>query len=306
MTLPTPVDQPQRLEYWDSGPRLGACVLELVSGLHFAVTDPDAAVALGFVDVTRQPLEDISLVKLVRPTTAIFNRQVDLVANYAELREDRGSEILTQMQPQGPFWGSIIGLQPHRHKWTLELVTLALLMTSDIEMRFKHAFACPRPMELSPQIQPMIATPGHASWPSGHATEAFAVATVVEALLQSANGTGARYREQLQRQAARIAVNRTVAGLHYPVDSAVGRLLGTALGEFFVARCVGASLQERSFDGPRFTGRDGAALDFDLRVSMDDNRSGYYQRKADKETLAASPLMAFMWSKAAKEWQPLK
>ena len=57
---------------------------------------------------------------------------------------------------------------------------------------------------------------------------------------QDANGDASR--EQMQRLAARIAINRTVAGLHYPVDSAVGRLLGTALGEFLVARATGGRL----------------------------------------------------------------
>lgn len=307
VNLPLPIDKPDRLTQWAADRRLQICELELLGGLHFGVQHARESVTLEFVDLNKKPLKNHAIVRLVRPTAKVFKQQVELVSNYAELREDRGSEILSQMTPQVPYWGSIVGLQPHRHKWTLELITLVLIFTSDVEMRFKHAFACPRPMELSPQIQPMIDTPGHASWPSGHATEAFAVATVLLALLENANGTGAKYREQLQRQAARIAVNRTVAGLHYPVDSAVGRLLGTALGEFFAARCLGSNqLHERGFDGRKFHDAQGKVVDFDLRVPMDDNLSGYYQYLTRIGTVAASPLLAFMWSKAAKEWEPLK
>ena len=39
---------------------------------------------------------------------------------------------------------------------------------------------------------------------------------------------------------------------------------------------------------------------------MTDNHSKYYQYGALTSTIAASPILAFMWSKAAKEWQPLK
>ena len=129
------------------------------------------------------------------------------------------------------------------------------------------------------------------------------ISWVLQALLPE----GAKYTEQLERQAARIAVNRTVAGLHYQVDNAAGRLLGTALAEFFVARCTGdVKLHERGFNGPKFHGPKDAALDFDPRVSMTDNKSGYYEYLSSVGTIAGSPLLAFMWSKAASEWQPLK
>jgi hypothetical protein len=117
---------------------------------------------------------------------------------------------------------------------------------------------------------------------------------------------GSIYREQLERLAARIAVNRTVAGLHYPVDSAVGRLLGTALSAFMVARCKGEKIHERGFDGAKFHGAKGHVIDFDPRVSMADNQSGYYELFAGSHTVAASPLLQFMWGKAADEWKPLK
>jgi hypothetical protein len=171
-----------------------------------------------------------------------------------------------------------------------------------VQMRFKHAFACQRPVELSPQIQPMIPTPGHAAWPSGHATEAYLTCTLLQALLPN----GGKYKEQLERLAARCAVNRTIAGLHYPVDSAVGRLLGTALSDFMMARCTGAKLHERGFDGRKFHGANGHVIDFDPRVSMADNHSGYYELMAGSHAVAASPLLQFMWGKAADEWKPLK
>jgi hypothetical protein len=301
--LPTPLDRPARLEEWAVGPRQQICSLELLSGLRFGTSQGKESLVVGFVDLESSPFKDTPLVRLTRPSADIFKQQADLVSNYAELRGSRGSEILTEMTPQVPFWGSVVGLTAHRHKWTLELVDLSLLLASHVEMRFKHAFACPRPVELSPQIQPMIPTPGHASWPSGHATEAFIVATVLQALLPH----GSKYKEQLERQAARIAVNRTVAGLHYPVDSAVGRLLGTALADFFIARCTGKlKVHERGFNGPKFHGPKAQVLDFDPRVSMIDNKSGYYEYGASASAIAASPLLEFMWTKAAKEWQPLK
>src|SRR4030095_6798907 len=99
-----------------------------------------------------------------------------------------------------------------------------------------------RPHELSPQVQPMIPTPNHGSWPSGHATEAHAVARVLFELVARGAVAAAdnQLRELLMRQAARIAINRTVAGMHYPVDSMAGQALGLAVGEYFIQRCQAA------------------------------------------------------------------
>lgn len=58
------------------------------------------------------------------------------------------------------------------------------------------------------------------------------------------------WRDQLMAHAARIAINRTVADVHFPVDSAAGAVLGLALGKYFVSRCKeGEKYQTWTFDG---------------------------------------------------------
>jgi hypothetical protein len=300
--LPVPLDEPDQLGQWDLQQRMQTCSIELLSGLDFATKGE--AVTVRFVDLLASRLAAKPVVRLVRPTKDIFASQADLVANYAELRESRASEIMAQTMPtQVPFWASILGMQPYRQPWTQALAGLALSMTVDVEMRLKHAFCCPRPGMLSPQIQPMVQVPGHGSWPSGHATETFMVATVLQAMLQDANRNGSKYQEQLQRFAARVAVNRTVAGLHFPVDSAAGRLLGTALGEFFVSRCRGGEVNEWGFDGRRFHGKHAAALDFDPRVSMTDGASSYYHYQPAAWKVTQAPLLGWVWKKALGEWK---
>ena len=191
---------------------------------------------------------------------------------------------------------------------TLQLLDLVFSLSVLVEMRFKQIFASIRPVAFSPQIQPMIETPGHGSWPSGHATEAFAVATLLEALLNTVPGTGSPpngtlAREQLQRLAARIATNRVVAGVHYPVDSAVGRLLGTALAEFLVARATGTRVHERGFDGRLFEGPNGEPLDFSLNQSMDHTSGNAYTRSATSTAVGNAPLLNWLWEEALKEWK---
>jgi hypothetical protein len=151
----------------------------------------------------------------------------------------------------------VLNLRPERRRWTIELLTAALRLANYAEMRFKHALACRRPIEYSPQIQPMILTPGHGSLPSGHATEAFIVALVLWELSRGAVGMSTAWLEQLMRQAARVAINRTIAGVHFPVDSAAGQLLGLTLGAYFVQRATapvagGANFQAYEFDGTQF------------------------------------------------------
>jgi membrane-associated phospholipid phosphatase len=185
-----------------------------------------------------------------------------LVQAWGELRLDRTAEILAQIDNQSPFVAAVIGLHPERHPFTIELLVNALQFTVLVEMQFKHALACWRPHEYSPQVQPMITTPGHGAFPSGHATQAFMLARLLDGLLDLSPRVPPSTARQLYRQAARIATNRVVAGVHFPADSIAGRLLGHVIAEYVLARLgILTDVCVRSFDT---AGVNGKTLDLDL------------------------------------------
>jgi hypothetical protein len=112
---------------------------------------------------------------------------------------------------------------------------------------------------------------------------------------------------QLIRQAARIAINRQVAGLHFPVDTATGAVLGMTLGAYLVQRMVGANTFDAwSFNGAAYP----PASDFDW--------SDYYDTASNAQTNVgthvspiatnpqdlgvSSPLLVWLWTQASAEW----
>jgi hypothetical protein len=116
---------------------------------------------------------------------------------------------------------------------------------------------------------------------------------------------------KLMRQAARIAINRTVAGLHFPVDSVAGQVLGLTLAEYVLARAgkpgfSGAGtgkFEAWKFDGTHYP----PDQDFDWRMLFNPNLpqrlvSGKYATKLSTAAITKSPSLAWLWSKAIAEW----
>jgi PAP2 superfamily len=181
----------------------------------------------------------------------------------------------------------------------------------------KHALACRRPIEYSPQVQPMILTPSHGTLPSGHATEAFAVALVLWRLLVAGANPAyghVSYGVQLMRQAARIAINRTVAGMHFPADSIAGAVLGLTLGRYLVNRASAVNNYHASgFDGVAFDGVANPALeDFDWTDLFDEAAANPAVKyiKAYVTDLGAQNIagdtppsaLSWLWGRAVAEW----
>ncbi|HLG48090.1 MAG TPA: phosphatase PAP2 family protein [Reyranella sp.] len=243
------LDSPDNLKRWEAWVRASVFDYELISRIGFTTDPAHRRVSLWHLKVTppanpgHHPTPHYHpLLDFVRPKDEIYEGQLRFLDQYADLRADRESEVISQLGGGLWFLASVAFLHPERTKWTLELLSTAIRLASTVEMRIKQGLSVRRPVEFSPQVQPMIQTPSHGSTPSGHATESFICALVLLRLLQAApatrNQADVHYGQQLMRIASRIAVNRTVAGVHFPVDSACGCLLGLTLAEYFVQRCT--------------------------------------------------------------------
>ncbi len=79
----------------------------------------------------------------------------------------------------------------------------------------KKEFARPRPSHLDPSLDTVIENPAHASYPSGHATQAHIVALVL-ADFDPANA------QRYKKFAFDIAHRREIAGIHFPSDTKAG------------------------------------------------------------------------------------
>jgi hypothetical protein len=195
-----------------------------------------------------------TILTLTPPGLPHLEGQLPHVRAAADLRADRLPEILTQMGDMLSFYGAHFRLTPESHRWTLLLLAAAYEAVILPEMQLKFHASLPRPFDFAPDVQPVIQTPAHGTYPSGHATEAFAFAAILAALKHAGLGaadpvgavladlaspTGATRFETLPfRLAARIADNRTVAGVHFPVDSAHGALLGLSCGLAFLGSAM--------------------------------------------------------------------
>jgi hypothetical protein len=109
--------------------------------------------------------------------------------------------------------------------------------------------------------------------------------------------------------ASRIAINRTVAGVHYPVDSMAGCLLGLTMGNYLVARSTGkASYVAWTFQGEAVVSNE----DFNWQALLDvnatdagtqvSNASYVIEDGEQNEERLGSPILAWLWKKAVDEW----
>src|SRR5262249_27560841 len=113
------------------------------------------------------------------------------------------------------------------------LCTAALRIGSFQAMYYKNIFNRARPSRFSPDLMPLIDPPGHASYPSGHATQARLIALCLEQVMPvairpvpgSPPPPAPDELGPLRMMANRIARNRETAGLHFPSDSKTGKTL---------------------------------------------------------------------------------
>jgi undecaprenyl-diphosphatase len=99
---------------------------------------------------------------------------------------------------------------------------LAALLGSGAASLLKEVFDRARPAAAGDWTA-LIATPSSASFPSGHATTAFAAAAAIAWLRPE-------LRVPAFALAALVAASRVVLGVHYPFDVIAGAIVGVAVG----------------------------------------------------------------------------
>lgn len=296
------IDDPKQMERWEVWVRACVAIGEMLPGLTFQPTTNGFQV---LSSLSSSPSLS-SIAEVRRPQSTTFEKQIPMVLSWAELRDDRATEVLAQVDPQYAFWASIVYLHPERTRRTLELINMVLQFCVYVEVRFKQALGCYRPVEYNAEVQPMITTPGHGTFPMGHAAQAYAVVQVLKTLLQldPKNSGHKMVIDQLRRQAARIATNRVVAGMHFPVDAMAGHMLGVALGEYFCGRCTGSqTYMSRTFIA--------AGIDADPTTDFNpfnsdqyvDNPNSPFYSQAAGLNVTQSLIMWEVWQMASAEWK---
>ncbi|MGR3513910.1 MAG: phosphatase PAP2 family protein [Paracoccaceae bacterium] len=250
-----------------------------------------------------------AIVKLHRPEQEVFRQQLKMVRAYADLRDDRIEEILVQTEDLLSFYGMQMYLSAQRNAKTMALLYAANRVAVHVEMPIKHFCRSARPIDYATHIQPMIQTPDHSSYPSGHAIEVFATSTVLArvmtgmgpkaALSAPVDSERGRMAGMAFRLAHRIASNRSVAGVHFPVDNASGAVIGCLLGEALYRVATGTGGWPKKAHDIKFKAQDPADPPFDLTLRWlkdhlpDDAADGGV---GDEKTIFGK-----LWHDAAKE-----
>jgi len=237
ITLPLDIRQPADIGILDPSRRAELYHAELTKALRVSIDGSTATlervVPIGDFDAR------LAVLRISAPTSAdLAGAQLDWVRFAAAQRFDRLDEITVQLSDLISAFTALANMNPTRSRYVIEFLNVALSVCAAVEHQVKHALNVPRPVAFSATIQPMIQTPNHGSYPSGHATEAFFVAHLMtELYAQQFTGPDGPanaiddFRHRARRLAQRIAHNRTVAGVHFPVDSAAGCMLGDTLAK---------------------------------------------------------------------------
>ena len=239
---------------------------------------------------------------------ADYAPQLPHLRAYADLRADRLAEIEGQISDLIVWFSQIGQLTRPDRKWSRLFLIAVQELVATLVMNVKHRVNAPRPTDLSPSVLPVIRTPTHSSLPSGHSTEAFALATLLEGLMRKhpqpvTSMTAAKVTASLPlRLAARIAENRVVAGVHYPVDSAAGAALGIGAAEAIMCACV-----DGVRPAPALWSFEGNALGTDdfLLATLAARAPAFVVTPGKDPAPPASSLLRQLWSEAVMEWPAL-
>jgi hypothetical protein len=145
--------------------------------------------------------------------------QLRRVIEVSDEREERFLEIIDQESGDGviKYWLAMLMVDAGHDPATCQLIRVARRVGEVVAMCLKEEYHEARPSQVCPVIVPVLGPPVHPSFPAGHATQNHLIACCLKEANRPANQP-----EMLDKLARRIAQNRVIAGLHYPLDNEAG------------------------------------------------------------------------------------
>ncbi len=128
-----------------------------------------------------------------------------------------------------------------RRPWLALRVAVTILIAEMVSGLLKLWVDRDRPPLANPDPDTLVRLPATGSFPSGHATVAFACATTIALAVP-------RLALPLFALAALVAWSRVYVGVHYPLDVLAGAILGVALA--FAIAAVGRVLRRAAVADP--------------------------------------------------------
>jgi membrane-associated phospholipid phosphatase len=170
---------------------------------------------------------EADLQKILEQGMANQWNEIAMLLDLVPYRDGVLAEALAQRSGILAYFQGLAGFTFEGRPNTTRLCALGLAFGGFVVMHYKATFQRRRPSELWPGLMPPVDVPGHAAFPSGHATEAHLIARLLAAVLPQRHPA----LPLLAPLAHRIAINREVLGLHYRSDSVAGEVLaGRAFG----------------------------------------------------------------------------
>jgi acid phosphatase (class A) len=149
--------------------------------------------------------------------TRYKDEQLRQVIDASVDREERLDEILDQHEGAIKYWLGMLMIDPGSAPATFQLICVARLVGEVVVMCLKEEYKVARPSQVCPAIVPVVDPPVTPAFPAGHALQSH----LISLCLEKAERASAQ-PDLLFVLSNRIARNRVIAGLHYPLDNEAG------------------------------------------------------------------------------------
>jgi acid phosphatase (class A) len=202
---------------------LSADKMQIDATYPWAAWRPDL---FGMVALTEFCRTDWQEIKVNPPkpfdTPEMFSEMTLLVAYSLDKRTEHAAEIIEQAFSMHAYFAQLLMLTTGANPYALKIMEMAARVAEMVGVYYKLKFNRARPQQVFPAIVPLLNSPAHASYPSGHSLEAHLIALALAEVFPAA-------REVLLELARQIGRNREYAGLHFPSDTQAGKDIAEAV-----------------------------------------------------------------------------